>query len=332
MRLKRRRERPAADAGPERRPRRAAAGWALVIHGGAGETVQGAQDERRERAVREALARVLEEGAAALAAAASSLDVVEQAVCALEDSPLFNAGRGAVFNAHGEHELEASIMDGRTLRAGAVANLRGIKNPVTLARWVMERTPHVCLEGEGAIAFARAHGMELVGPDYFWTEHRWKALKAARLHTQEEPGPPPEHGTVGAVALDRRGDLAAATSTGGRTNKLAGRVGDSSIIGAGTYASNASCAVSCTGHGEYFIRATVARDVCALMEYAGEDVRSAAVRVVSRRLARLGGKGGLIAVDRRGEIACVFNTGTMYRGAVTHDSDVRVALRRGKEL
>src|SRR5690606_27482547 len=166
---------------------------------------------------------VLEDGARMLAAGASSLDTVEAAVRALEDCPLFNAGRGAVFNVHGEHELEAAIMDGRTLRAGAVANVRGIKNPVQLARWVMERTPHVFLQGEGAVAFARTEGMEIVSPAYFWTEHRWKALKEARLHSEANRRTTPEPGTVGAVALDGNGDLAAATSTGGITNKLTGR-------------------------------------------------------------------------------------------------------------
>jgi beta-aspartyl-peptidase (threonine type) len=297
------------------------------VHGGAGvhdETL----DERREQAIRAALAEVLEKGAQALAAGTASLDVVEDAVRRLEDSPLFNAGKGAVFNAHGEHELDASIMDGKALRAGAVASVRGVKNPVVLARWVMERSPHVLLQGAGATAFAQEHGMQLVGPDYFWTEDRWQALKEARLRAASKQ---PRHlGTVGAVALDRHGDLAAATSTGGVTNKLPGRIGDSAIIGAGTYASNSSCAVSCTGEGEFFIRATIARDICALVEYAEIDSETAVETVITHRLTEIGGSGGAIVVDRDGAISCRFTTELMYRGRVTHATAVHVATRAGE--
>jgi beta-aspartyl-peptidase (threonine type) len=309
-----------------RRPRRREDLWSLAIHGGAGNARQRGAEPQRERALRSTLTDVLEAGARSLAAGGTSLDVVETAVRALEDSPLFNAGKGSVFNARGEHELEASIMDGRTLKAGAVANVRGIKNPITLARWVMERTPHVYLQGDGAVAFAQAEGMELVAPDYFWTEQSWNALKAVRLGAgagRSSRSPP---GTVGAVALDRHGDLAAATSTGGITGKMPGRVGDSSVIGAGTYASNASCAVSCTGQGEHFIRATVARDVCALVEYSGSTARSAAKTVMRERLEPLGGHGGLIVVDRQGDVCCLFTTESMPHGVVTHDSAARVAL------
>ena len=318
MPLKKRRERSAGAP-------RAARGWSLAIHGGAGSASDDGLDRAREKAIRDTLTRVLESGAKALAAGAASLDVVEDAVRQLEDSPFFNAGKGAVFNARGEHELEASIMDGRTLQAGAVANVRGIKNPVTLARWVMERSPHVFLQGEGAVEFAQSHGMELVAPDYFWTETRWKALKEARLHGGARTAPR-ERGTVGAVALDVHGNLAAATSTGGVTNKLPGRVGDSSVIGAGTYASNASCAVSCTGEGDYFIRAGIARDICALVEYADNDARTAAVTAIERRLAGIGGHGGVIVVDRGGAVVAVCNTPLMYRGAVTHDTTARTAV------
>jgi len=299
--------------------------WSLAIHGGAGDPPRGSGAREAEQARREALGEVLAAGARSLAAGAPSLDVVEDAVRALEDSPLFNAGKGAVFNARGAHELEASIMDGRTLAAGAAANLRGIKNPVTLARWVMERTPHVYLEGEGALAFAQEQGMALVAPDYFWTEQSRSALKSARLGASDRDGATQVDGTVGAVALDTRGDLAAATSTGGTTGKLPGRVGDSSVIGAGTYASNASCAVSCTGLGEYFIRTAAARDVCALVEYAGLAARAAAGRVL-RRIEKLGGSGGAIVVDRRGAVVCACNTAWMSRGVVTHDTRARVAL------
>jgi beta-aspartyl-peptidase (threonine type) len=309
-----------------RRPGVARRAWSLAIHGGAGEPREHAGARAAEQARRDVLHDVLAAGARALAAGAASVDVVENAVRALEDSPLFNAGKGAVFNARGAHELEASIMDGRTLAAGAVANLRGIKNPVTLARWVMERTPHVCLEGDGAIAFAQEQGMALVAPAYFWTEETWNALKSARLGTGAARHQPPPDGTVGAVALDTGGDVAAATSTGGTARKLPGRVGDSSMIGAGTYASNASCAVSCTGLGEYFIRAAAARDICALVEYAGLTPRAAATRVL-RKIERLGGCGGAIVVDRRGAVVCVFDTALMYRGTVTHERPIRTAAR-----
>ena len=313
-----------------RAPRLAGRAWSLAIHGGAGDPPRG-DAEHEAQARRKVLHDVLRAGAHSLAAGASSLDAVEDAVRALEDSPLFNAGKGAVFNARGEHELEASIMDGRTLAAGAVANLRGIKNPVTLARWVMERSPHVYLEGDGAIAFAEQQGMALVAPDYFWTEDSWGALKSARLHTGGERGGRPPDGTVGAVARDVRGNVAAATSTGGTTRKLPGRVGDSSVIGAGTYASNASCAVSCTGAGEYFIRTAAARDVCALVEYAALSPRAAAGKVL-RRIERLGGSGGAIVVDRRGAFVCACNTEWMARGVVTHDKPVRVALLKSERL
>jgi len=313
-----------------RRSRAASGAWSLAIHGGAGDPPRGPRAREAEQARREALGEILSAGARSLAAGAASLDVVEDAVRALEDSPLFNAGKGAVFNARGVHELEASIMDGRTLAAGAVANLRGIKNPVTLARWVMERSPHVYLEGEGAIAFAQEHGMALVAPDYFWTEESWSALKSARLGAGE-PRTTQAEGTVGAVALDARGELAAATSTGGTARKLPGRVGDSSVIGAGTYASNASCAVSCTGLGEYFIRTCAARDVCALVEYGGLAARTAAGRVL-RKIERLGGRGGAIVVDRSGAVACVCNTEWMARGVVTHDTKARVGLFKSERV
>jgi beta-aspartyl-peptidase (threonine type) len=299
--------------------------WSLAVHGGAGSVREDDLDKNREGSIRATLAEVLESGAQALAAGAASLDVVEEAVRRLEDSPLFNAGKGSVFNAHGEHELDASIMDGRSLNAGAVASVRNIKNPVALARWVMERSPHVFLQGAGAGAFALDQGMPLVGPDYFWTEDRWQALKDARLRSGAKQ--PRDLGTVGAAALDRQGNLAAATSTGGVTNKLPGRIGDSAVIGAGTYASNASCAVSCTGQGEFFIRATIARDICALVEYADNELRAAVTTVIEKRLGELGGRGGAIAVARDGEIACAFNTELMYRGAVTYATPVQVGVR-----
>jgi beta-aspartyl-peptidase (threonine type) len=315
-----------------RRPRRREGIWSLAIHGGAGNARARGAEPEREQALRTTLTEVLEAGARSLAGGGTSLDVVEAAVRALEDSPLFNAGKGSVFNSRGEHELEASIMDGRALKAGGVGNVRGIKNPITLARWVMERTPHVYLQGEGAIAFAQAEGMDLVAPDYFWTEQSWNALKALRLGSGAGRASRSPPGTVGAVALDRHGDLAAATSTGGVTGKMPGRIGDSSMIGAGTYANNASCAVSCTGQGEYFIRATVARDICALVEYAGSTARRAAKTVMRKRLEPLGGRGGVIVVDRYGELSCVFTTESMPHGIVTHDSAARTALFANERL
>ncbi|MBN1240363.1 MAG: isoaspartyl peptidase/L-asparaginase, partial [Gammaproteobacteria bacterium] len=284
--------------------------WSLAVHGGAGVNRGEALLEDRAAEIRAALRDVLAAGARLLERGGSSLDAVEETVRLLEDSPLFNAGRGSVFNARGEIELEASVMDGRTLGTGAVAGLRGIRNPVVLARRVMERSPHVFLYGEGAAAFASAEGIEAADEAWFWTAHRWKALEAAR---RSPPAVPPsgEHGTVGAVAIDRHGNLAAATSTGGLTNKWPGRVGDSPIIGAGCFASNDSCAVSCTGQGEFFIRATVARDIAAAIEYAGEDVQRAADLAVHHRLSALGGEGGAIAVDTAGTVAFAFNTETM---------------------
>jgi beta-aspartyl-peptidase (threonine type) len=304
----------------------------LAVHGGAGEVRRRGLTARGEQAICAALTSALEAGARILDNGGTSLDAVEDAVRRLEDSPLFNAGKGAVFNARGEHELEASIMDGRTLEAGAVAAVRGIKNPVTLARWVMERSPHVFLQGQGAVAFATSHGMELVDPEYFWTQARWTALLEARSRAASDSSASPERSTVGAVAYDRQRNLAAATSTGGMTNKLEGRVGDSSIIGAGTYASNSSSAVSCTGHGEYFIRATAARDVCAIMEYAGRDVRTAVETVIRLRVAELGGDGGIMAVDNAGTVVFVFNTEAMFRGCVTQATSPRVAIYREPEL
>lgn len=304
---------------------RAHSKWALAVHGGAGDEGEAGLAMQRESAIRGALDDVLAEGARQLASGGASLDAVEHAVRHLEDSPLFNAGKGAVFNARGEHELEASIMDGKSLRAGAVAGLRGVKNPVTLARLVMERTPHVFLQGEGSMSFARTQGVEFAAPEYFRTSERWEAFERERRRSAAAA--PREHGTVGAVALDRHGNLAAATSTGGMTNKLEGRVGDSSIIGAGTYASNTSCAVSGTGHGEYFIRATVARDIAALIEYAGMDADAAAEQVIRQRLTGLGGTGGVIVVDREGSVVCVFNTSLMHRGFVSESMRAHVAIR-----
>jgi beta-aspartyl-peptidase (threonine type) len=299
----------------------------LVVHGGAG-VVRREMTAERERAARADLQQALAAGYAVLQSGGSSLDAVQQAIVVLEDSPLFNAGKGAVFNHDGKNELDASIMDGASLRAGAIANVHRIKNPIVLARAVLAQSEHVMLIGAGAEAFAASVGMELVDPAYFYTESRWQALQQAieaERHARNDAGTTPHHGTVGAVALDGHGNLAAGTSTGGMTNKRFGRVGDSPIIGAGTYA-DARCAVSATGWGEYFIRATVARDICARVEFRGDAIAAAADEVVLGVVPRLGGDGGVIALDRHGNIATPFNTDGMFRGFVDRAGTMHVAI------
>jgi L-asparaginase / beta-aspartyl-peptidase len=293
---------------------------ALAVHGGAGTIRRESMTTEKEREYRAGLENALKAGYGILETGGSSLDATEAAVRVLEDDPHFNAGKGAVFTSAGTNELDAAIMDGDTLRAGAVSVLRHIKNPIELARLVMEKSPHVMMSGEGAEKFATENGVQLVDQKYFFTQERWDALqkmKAAEKnrHAKFIITDQDRHGTVGAVARDQNGNLAAATSTGGTTNKLPGRVGDSPIIGGGTYANNATCAVSATGDGEYFIRATVAHDVSALMEYRGMRLSDAAQTVLDK-VAKLGGTGGLIAVDRDGNIALPFNTAGMYRGHI----------------
>jgi beta-aspartyl-peptidase (threonine type) len=295
----------------------------LVIHGGAGTMERGKMTAEQEKEYRAGLERSLKAGWDILQRGGSSLDATEAAVRVLEDDPHFNAGKGAVFTSAGTNELDASIMDGRTLKAGAVASVRRIKNPISLARLVMEKSPHVMLDCAGAEAFAKEQGIELVDEKYFFTQERWDALQ--RVKQAEKQGGGGEktfiisdqdrHGTVGAVALDQNGNLAAGTSTGGMTNKRPGRIGDSPVIGAGNYANNATCAVSGTGDGEYFIRATVAHEVSVLMEYRGTSLKDAAQAALDQ-MARLGGTGGLIAIDKNANIALPFNTSGMYRGYV----------------
>ena len=303
----------------------------LVIHGGAG-VVRKEMTPEKEKAVRAGLERALTAGYAVLKSGGASLDAVEKAIVVLEDDPNFNAGKGAVFNHDGKNELDAAIMDGTTLRAGAVASLHRIKNPIELARAVMEKSEHVMLIGDGAEQFARSIGMPLVDPKYFYTEARWKALQQALEEEKAktvEPGKTPHHGTVGAVALDAKGNLAAGTSTGGMTNKRYGRVGDSPIIGAGTYA-DARCAVSATGWGEFYIRATAARDICARVEFRGDELKKAADEVVLGVIPKLGGDGGVIALDKDGNIATPFNTDGMFRGWVDRDGKIHVAIYAGE--
>ena len=305
--------------------------YTLVIHGGAGTITRAQMTQDREAAYTAALGEALQAGQQILAAGGTSLDAVVAAIRVREDQPLFNAGKGSVFTAEGAVELDASIMDGATRQAGAVAGVTRIKNPILAARAVMDRSRHVMLQGGGADVFAEAQGLELVPNGYFHTERRRLQLEQVQQGQEAlllDHDADHKYGTVGAAALDTHGNLAAGTSTGGLTNKMFGRVGDSPIIGAGTYANNASCAVSGTGQGEYFIRATVARDICALMEYAGLSLAEAARRVVQDTLTGLGGQGGIIAVDRDGGAVFEFNTEGMYRARVAHDTDAEIAIYR----
>jgi beta-aspartyl-peptidase (threonine type) len=306
---------PASGAGE----RRASVSWALAIHGGAG-TIARDMPEERVTGYRTGLERALRAGSSILEQGGTGLDAVEQVIRMLEDDPHFNAGKGAVFNHDGGHELDASIMDGADLSCGAVAGVTTVKNPISLARLVMERTRHVLLAGDGAERFADAQDVERVDADYFFTEYRQRKFQEALAAEAERPT---GGGTVGAVALDREGNLAAGTSTGGLTNKMFGRVGDTPIVGAGTYAKNGACAVSGTGRGEEFIRHAVGRSIAALVEREGMALDEAARHVVHDVLRP--GDGGVIAVDGRGDIAMAFNTPGMYRGAA--DASGRFEVR-----
>jgi beta-aspartyl-peptidase (threonine type) len=306
---------------------------AIAIHGGAGTLSRDETSPEQERAYLQGLESALDAGFALLEKGATSLDAVTAAVCVLEDNPLFNAGCGAVLTRDGLAELDASIMDGSTLAAGAVTGVRHVRNPIHLARSVMERSPHVMLVGEGAEEFARSQGFELVSNEYFHTPVRQKQLHRLLHGAAEKENDLVAHGsigttgTVGAVALDARGNVAAATSTGGMTGKRWGRVGDSPIIGAGTYASNAGCAVSATGHGEYFIRTVVAHDICAQMQYARLPLAEATKNTLAR-MKTLGGNGGVIAISPAGEIVLEFNSDGMFRGARSSTGRDEVAIYR----
>ncbi len=299
--------------------------WALVVHGGAGTILRENLDAATEAAFRATLAEALDTGAAILAAGGSSLDAVEATIRIMEDSPLFNAGKGAVFTEAGVNEMDASIMDGRDLDAGAVAGVKTVRNPISAARAVMEKSPHVMMAREGAEAFAAEHGLEMVDPSYFHTERRWQSYLRAR-QKKDEAEADRKHGTVGCVAVDQQGNIAAGTSTGGMTLKMWGRIGDSPVIGAGTYANNNTCGVSATGHGEFFIRNVVAHDISALMEYAGLTLQQAAEKVVLEKLVAQGATGGIVALDAAGNIAMVFNTPGMYRGFRKADGEGLVAI------
>jgi L-asparaginase / beta-aspartyl-peptidase len=301
---------------------------ALAIHGGAGTILRSQMTPALEAEYRGGLEAALVTGWAVLQHGGTSLDAVEAAVRSLEDFPLFNAGRGSVFTHEGEVELDAAIMDGHDRRAGGVTFVKNIRNPISLARLVMEKTEHALLAGEGANQFAEQMGVETAPDEYFFTEHRWlqfqEALAAGRIQLDHTESTRVPMGTVGAVACDRQGHLASGTSTGGMTNKKFGRVGDSALIGAGTFA-NETCAVSCTGHGEFFMLGVTAYDVAARMKYAGQDLVTAARESIDY-LRSVDGEGGLIAVDAAGNVALSFNSQGMYRGYVTENGEMKVDI------
>ena len=305
--------------------------WTMALHGGAGVIVKKNFSPEREQEYREALMATLENGAQMLKGGASALDVIEISVRKMENDPKFNAGKGAVFSAAGINEMDAAIMDGRGRNAGTVASVTRVKNPISLARKVMENSRHVMLISEGAETFAKSQSIEMVPREYFYTERRWKSLQNVLAKKQGAITPATRFGTVGVVVKDGCGNLAAGTSTGGLTAKEWGRVGDTPIIGAGTYADNQYCAVSATGTGEYFIRATIARDVCARREFKGEDLQTAMDNIIHGTLTKMGGDGGIVAVDNEGNFAYSFNTKGMYRGAVRHDTPASVQIFKEEE-
>ncbi len=301
--------------------------FGIAIHGGAGTLPRTEMSQTREREYRAGLAEALESGRELLARGGASLDAVTRAVTVLEDNPLFNAGRGAVFTFDGRNELDAAIMDGGTLRAGSVCGVGHVKNPIELARAVMEHSEHVMLSGSGAEDFALARGIQLVPRSYFHTEERWRQLERLRCGDAGlSPMTISHFGTVGAVAVDEDGRLAAATSTGGMTGKRFDRIGDTPIIGAGTYADNRACAVSATGHGEIFIRAAVAHDICARMRYGGRSLAEAVREVVFGELAAMRGEGGVIAIDRHANIEMAFNSEGMFRASIKADTAAQIAI------
>ena len=314
----------------------------IAIHGGAGAITRAAMSAEKEQEYRQQLTAIVSAGQQILAGGGSAMDTVTEAVRLLEECPLFNAGKGAVFTHQGTHELDASIMDGRTLDVGAIAGVSHVRNPILAARKVLEHSPHVLFIGAGAEAFAAEHGLAPVDADFFSTPERWEQLQralssqqtvldhdgAASSHSDDPLDPDRKFGTVGAVALDQQGNLAAATSTGGMTNKQVGRVGDSPLVGAGCYANNATVAVSCTGTGEVFIRTLAAYDVSAQMEYGGRSLQQACANVIHDKVQELEGSGGLIAVDAHGNVALPFNSEGMYRGFARVDGEVEVAIYR----
>ncbi|WP_299821793.1 isoaspartyl peptidase/L-asparaginase [uncultured Pontibacter sp.] len=304
--------------------------YAIAIHGGAGTISKSSLTPEKEKAFKDALEQAIMAGHGVLQQGGSALDAAEMAVMQLENSPLFNAGKGSVFTNDGKHEMDAAIMCGKTLEAGAVAGVRHIKNPIKLARKVKEESEYVLLAGQGAVEFALSQHIELASAEYFFDDYRYQQLLDAREsgevsldHSEKKKQ---KFGTVGAVALDVNGNVAAATSTGGMTNKKYSRVGDTPLIGAGTYANNKTCAVSCTGHGEFFIRAVAAYDVSCLMEYKGYTLQQACDEVVLTKLQDIGGDGGLIAVNTDGEVVLSFNSDGMYRASKVNDEETFTAI------
>ena len=315
---------------------------AIVIHGGAGTILKANMDDETEAAYRAKLEEALRAGHAVLTAGGPALDAVIAAIQVMEESELFNAGKGAVFTSEGTNELDASIMDGATRNSGAVAGVKRVKSPIALARVVMEKSPHVMMAGAGAETYAEENGLEKVDNSYFYTERRYRALQRALEREAESTTSVPfdrsipmdlplspngdKLGTVGAVALDANGNIAAGTSTGGMNNKKFGRIGDAPIIGAGTYADNNTAGISATGHGEYFIRGVVAHDIASRIDYLGEDLVTAADAVIMDKLTELGGTGGIVALDRTGAIAMPFNTEGMYRGYIDVDGNLQILI------
>ena len=304
--------------------------FSIAIHGGAGTLVKGMMTSELEAKYKRALKAALESGYAVLNTGGTAIDAVEAAVVSLEDSPLFNAGKGSVFTAHGTHEMDAAIMDGNTLNAGGVSLITGIKNPVELSRDVMEKSEHVFLAGDGAMQFAKELNYAIEDEAYFYDEFRYKQWQEIKdtdsFQLDHSVKKDSKFGTVGAVACDQDGNIAAATSTGGMTNKKWGRVGDSPMIGAGNYANNKTCAVSCTGSGEFFIRGVVAYDVSCLMEHKGFSLQEASDEVIHKRILEINGDGGLVAVDAKGNIAMPFNTEGMYRASKSSNGDEDISI------
>ncbi len=308
--------------------------FGIAIHGGAGTILREKLTSEKEKAIRSALEFAIQTGTKCLQDGETALKAVELAIRTMEDNPLFNAGKGSVFTHQGIIEMDAAIMCGQTLNAGSVAGVRGVKNPITLAKTVLEKSDFIMLSGKGAADFAKQHQLDIEPLEYFFTEDRLqqlkKALKKQKVqldHSDQED----KYGTVGAVALDQHGNLAAATSTGGMTNKRYGRIGDSPLIGIGTYANNETCAISCTGHGEYFMRSVVAYDIACLMEYKGWSLQQASEHVIFEKLPKIGGSGGVIAIDTQGNIALPFSSKGMYRASQINGEDIHVAIFKDDE-
>jgi len=301
--------------------------YSLAIHGGAGTILKSKMTSAKEALYKEVLEKSLQEGNEILKKGGSSVDAVEKAVVIMEDSKLFNAGKGSVFTSEGTHEMEASMMCGKQLKAGAAAGIRLVKNPVSLARHILHDDEFVYLSGNGAQQYAQLKGVEMVDPEYFYSEERYQQWQALRNtdRTALDHSDDRKFGTVGAVAIDMKGNIAAATSTGGLTNKRFGRIGDSSVIGAGVYANNHTCGISCTGYGEFFLRGVVAYDISCLMEYKGLSLEEAAHVTIHQKQSVMGGEGGIIGVDANGNVAMVFNSEGMYRGKI-EDGEMEIAI------